>query len=399
MFQLSTLFYAVVTLGVVNSLCTKDCRHNDEKAKAVYFMTNKSPNEIVATPLGSNGYLGPPSFIPTGGNGGTATFANGKPMAPDALSSADSVVISNNYLFNVNSGSNTISMFEISPWKPTDLSWIGTYETSGDFPVSIAVHQNTICVGHSGTRSGVTCASWCPAGIDEFDQLRTLDLEYNQKTPPISTFDLHLLTDVVFTGDGLSLVATVTSSNSSSDFLSIWPVTENGIDQVGRKVSPSGTKILFGSDPIPGTSNLFISDFSFGGFTIDVNNAGVTLMTANITNQVATCWARVQADTGHGFITDGGLNNIARVDVESGDVLENFYSTNGNLANLDFQIVGNKLFALSVKNITTPVSGAVSIFDIEGEIRDFQTIHVDGIDENAQGMAVFVRSSGTSTQI
>lgn len=73
--------------------------------------------------------------------------------------------------------------------------------------------------------------------------------------------------------------------------------------------------------------------------------------------------------------------------------MENFYSANGNQGNFDFQIVGDKLFTLSTRNVTarniTALVTGVSIFDVEGEIQDFQTILVDGIDANAQCMAVY----------
>jgi hypothetical protein len=64
----------------------------EDGAKAVYFQTNKSPNQIAAVAVHSSGKLGDYIFHPTGGKGGAEISATG-PNAPDALGSQHSVVV------------------------------------------------------------------------------------------------------------------------------------------------------------------------------------------------------------------------------------------------------------------------------------------------------------------
>lgn len=61
-------------------------------AKAVYFQTNKSPNQIAAVAVGPSGMIGNYTFHSTGGKGGAEMSATG-PSAPDALGSQHSVVV------------------------------------------------------------------------------------------------------------------------------------------------------------------------------------------------------------------------------------------------------------------------------------------------------------------
>jgi hypothetical protein len=63
--------------------------------KVVYTMTNVVPNSIVAIAASTNGSLYPGSMLTaTGGDGGNLVDPKtGKPDQPDALSSADSIVV------------------------------------------------------------------------------------------------------------------------------------------------------------------------------------------------------------------------------------------------------------------------------------------------------------------
>lgn len=68
-------------------------------AKAVYFQTNKSPNQIAAVSVQSSGKLGNYTFHLTGGKGGAEVSATGSD-GPDALGSQHSVVVYGDVLFS-----------------------------------------------------------------------------------------------------------------------------------------------------------------------------------------------------------------------------------------------------------------------------------------------------------
>lgn len=119
--------------------------------RAVYFLDNNpSGASVVSLNILSNGTLSNPVRTFTNGNGsyGKWVAANPPPpdntgfSGPDSLFSADSIVVSGNFLFVVNPGSNTLSLFNIDFGAPQQLTFIGEpANTLGDFPVSVAYSE------------------------------------------------------------------------------------------------------------------------------------------------------------------------------------------------------------------------------------------------------------------
>lgn len=61
--------------------------------KALYFINNKSPNQLVATEVYKDGTVGNPAYYLTGGDGSSIVHeATGKDIVNDTLSTQDSVV-------------------------------------------------------------------------------------------------------------------------------------------------------------------------------------------------------------------------------------------------------------------------------------------------------------------
>ena len=361
--------------------------------KALYFMTNQANNSIVALPVASNGSLSEGTLVATGGAGGNLIdITTNKPSAPDALSSQDSVKVVSNLLFVVNAGSNSLTMFTIDPQHPTTLKMIGQPgATGGDFPTSVAASSilNTACVAHTGAKSGISCAKFdATTGLQAFDALRPFNL--GQSNPP--TGPLNGIGDTFFDEHSSALITTVKGNPTvnNTGFVSTFPVNNGCVSMQDTRVSPTGTAVLFGTAPIPGTTNLLITDASFGSATLDLHNLSAPIATTNLTDQKATCWAAVSELTGTGFVTDVAVNHLVEVDLDSGAVVKELNSTNGNPGMIDLQTVGHNVFALSPGNGTTPA--AVSVFDISGgrgSAKEVQNFAVQGADKNAQGMALF----------
>jgi hypothetical protein len=295
---------------------------------------------------------------------------------------------SKQYLFAVNAGSNSVSMFYISPWNPTKLFLLGQPGvTTGDFPNSVAVSSalNIVCAGHSGPRSGISCASFSPRGLGPFDALRPFNL--GQVEPPTGPF--NGVGDTFFSLDSSLLITTVKGNPAANDtgFVSIFPVTRHSVSYQGTRTSPSGTVVLFGGVEIPGTSDLFLSDASFGALTLSLNSLATPLTTTKIPDQRATCWAKVSPATGTGFVTDPGINHLVNIDLASGAIIQEFNSMNGNPGMIDFVVVGTKIYALAPGN-GNGIGAHVAVFDVENGIKDVQNFVPPGADVNAQGMAV-----------
>ena len=66
-------------------------------AKALYFIDNLVPNNIIAVKVGSDGLLSDGAVVPTGGKGGNMMFAGTTtPAIPAALDSTGAVTVYKN---------------------------------------------------------------------------------------------------------------------------------------------------------------------------------------------------------------------------------------------------------------------------------------------------------------
>jgi hypothetical protein len=200
-------------------------------------------------------------------------------------------------------------------------------------------------------------------------------------SPPNSS--LNLLTDTFFSADGSAVFATVKGNGSNDGWLAKWSVEGGGGAEF---VSPTGTAGLFGADAIPNTSKAFIADTSFGGVVIDLNKPQTPLEKTIVAGEKAICWARVDPSTNSGYLLNGGLNRLVRVDLSSGAIVNIFNSTNGNGGMLDGSIVGNRLCALAPSSTGL---AHVAVFGLDDGISDVQSFAVPDTDANVQGMAVF----------
>lgn len=281
-------------------------------------------------------------------------------------------------------------MFEISSSDPTSLQRVGVFNTPGDFPNSIAVHNDTICVGHSGTRTGVSCANWKADSIGPFDDLRIFPPHANQTVPPNVSFDIPVLTEIIFTWSGSSLVG-MSSGNSSAPqgMIGIWPVDSDGkVAQDGTLAAPNGTTIPFGADSVPGTSKLFVSDAMLGAFVIDIESPDLLMSKSTVEDKFATCWAQFHPKTGHGYVTDVERNIISKVDLATGALLQAPELVNNFDGYMDFRIVGDALYSLAVQ--IDPHAHFITVFDLTSDVFDGQNVTIEGSNGHVQGLAVFV---------
>ena len=98
---------------------------------AVYTMSNgASMNQILIHSLNSTGQLTLTNSVNTNGTGVNTT-------AGDPLFSQGALGVYSNYLFAVNPGSNSLSMFMLSSSDATQVTLISVQPTYGVFPVSV----------------------------------------------------------------------------------------------------------------------------------------------------------------------------------------------------------------------------------------------------------------------
>ncbi|KAK5058656.1 hypothetical protein LTR84_010920 [Exophiala bonariae] len=375
-----------------------------QSSNAIFFLTNDQKNSVAAIPIGQGGMLSGGSVTATGGAGSNSLDAAGKAAAPDPLIGQSALAVAGGNVFAVNAGSNTLSMLAIDKQDPSKLTMVGQpMPVEGEFPntVAVSMKHKLACVGTTGAKNGVSCATFSKQGLGKFDGLRSFGLK--QTTPPVGP--TNSVSQLFFSDDQNTLFATVKGDPAvnNTGFFSTFKV-QQGPAGMGKgagslatqdtRSSPDGTAVLFGSAVIRGTSNVFVTDASFGAAVLSVDAAGTAKLVAKqaIADQAATCWATISPATGSAFVTDVGKNRVIEMSLTDASILGNTdLSANGAPGLIDLAAAGTAIYALSPGNGTTP--SAISVLDVSGgkgtaELLQNFDVSSLGVGPNAQGMQV-----------
>ncbi|KAK9318982.1 hypothetical protein V1517DRAFT_267055 [Lipomyces orientalis] len=374
--------------------------------KAIYFLTNDAVNAVVAVPVAADGTLSYGTVTGTGGAGSSSISGSTMmPSAPDALLSQNALTIAGQNLFAVNSGSNTLTMMSICESDPTVLTLVGTVSIPGEFPNTVAASakNNLVCVGSTGAKAGISCATFSStAGLSEMDFLRPFDL--GQSTPPIGP--TNTVSQTFFSEDESLLLTTVKGDPTANKtgFLSVFPVNPRcgcgpaSLSAKDTRSSPPGTAVLFGSEPIPGGSTVFVVDASFGAvvLSLDEETRKASLVAKQVIgDQQATCWATISPATDSAFVTDPLVNHIVEMSLSDAKIISAVNTTTANAGTgfIDLKAAGNFIYALSPGNGSTEAE--VVVLDVsrgQGSAKVIQTFGLNalGVGKTAQGMQVFM---------
>ncbi|KAL7798324.1 hypothetical protein V8C37DRAFT_399114 [Trichoderma ceciliae] len=377
---------------------------NIKPGRAIYMNSNEERNSVIALPIGSNGLVSQGTSTSTGGAGSKVFVVSGnttQPAGTDALASQSAVSIAGNYLFAVNAGSNTITMFAIDPADPIRLTMVGRpVSVPGDFPntITASAKNQLVCVGTTGAKSGVSCAPFTSWGVQKMDQLRPINLK--QTTPPVGPLDT--VSQVFFSEDGDTLFVAVKGdpATNSSGILGIFGVDRprdgHGPASVcgkGKLTSVEGTLAPFGSTTIQGSSDIFVADAGFGAviLSVDAETGSASIKSkAVIEGQIATCWVVISPVTNTAFVTDVALDRVVEISPIDASIMSiTDLSTNGDLGLTDLRAAGNFIYALSPGNGTGVP--AVTVMDVRSK-KQVQHFQLKGLNasNNAQGMAVLL---------
>jgi len=300
----------------------------------------------------------------------------------------------------VNAGSNTLTMLTIDPADPTCVTVVGQPVTlPGEFPNTVAASTKNklACVGMTGAKAGVSCASFSAKGLGKMDALRTFEL--GQTTPPKGP--LNTVSHSFFSNDESTLFTTVKGNPmvNNTGFLSSFKVDKSRgrmamLSTTGIRSSPMGTAVLFGSAPIPHMPNmLFVTDASFGGAVLSIDQMSQATVKGKqaIEGQRATCWATISKETKSAYVTDVAVNRMVEMSLEDASIIAQLdLSANGDRGLIDLRSAGSFVYALSPGNATT--KAAITVLDVsdgQGSMKQAQHFSLDGIaGSTAMGMAV-----------
>ncbi|KAJ6779963.1 hypothetical protein PWT90_03341 [Aphanocladium album] len=417
-----------------------DCQNNG--TKAVYFMTNSDGNSVIAVSVGSDGLLSQGVRLASGGKGAVGIDGSTNSSAAiDGLFSQSSVAIAQDVselnrpphngnhfsmsftdiwqsLFMVNPGSNSVTMFSIDRNDPTKLKMVGSpAQVPGDFPNTVAASNKhkVVCVGMTGANAGVSCANFdAQKGIGKMDGLRKFDL--NQSNPP--TGPTNTVSQVFWSTDENTLFATVKGDPAQNNigFLSSFGVhtartkqprsssrgqkqdkNRRPVARVAKKEARSsmnGTAVLFGTLPIPKTSDLFATDASFGGAILSTSKGGKGKLKSKraVEGQKATCWVTISALTGTAFVTDVAAPRLVEMSTKDATILgEVDVASTGATGMIDLKASGKFVYTLAPG---TANNSQILVIDISGGSQNAnvaQMFDVSGLGGGAssQGMAIF----------
>ncbi|KAJ5605272.1 hypothetical protein N7510_010426 [Penicillium lagena] len=375
--------------------CSTGSNEPHPVGKVVYVQSNEHQNSIISIAIDHDGMLYGGTVTPMGGMGGDSIDGmTNTPAGPDALSSQGSVIVEDNYLFAVNAGSNTVSMFKIDDANAANLLMVGKPSAvPGEFPVTVAasVMRNLVCVGYTGAKAGVSCAPFTREGLGPMKQV--LDFDLGQTTPPKGP--TNTVAQVFFTANDTRLITTVKGDPTANNtgFISVLPFKDScssTFESRDVRTSPPGTAVLFGGVNIPDTSDLFITDASFGVALLDLHPATDKLSLLHktvISGQMATCWAAYSEARESVFVTDVAVNRLIEINKHDAKIMSTLDLKNGDPGMVDLQVSGRFVYALSPGNGTTPA--AITVVDsFQG--RQIQNFKLDklGASKRSQGMAI-----------
>ncbi|KAJ9353642.1 hypothetical protein C8Q69DRAFT_509639 [Paecilomyces variotii] len=371
-------------------------------SKAIYFITNDGNNAVAAVPIGDDGTLSGGTVTETCGKGANSIDGTtNQPAAPDALVSQSAVSVAGQYLFAVNAGSNTLSMLSIDAQDPTKLTMVGEpASVPGEFPNTLAASMKNkiVCVGSTGAKAGVSCSSFSQKGLGKMDSLREFNI--GQSTPPVGP--TNTVSQVLFSNDESTLLTMVKGDPTvnNTGFVATFPVNQASfrrpasISMDGTLSSPSGTAVLFGTEPIPGTENFFVTDASFGGTILSLDQKAGQLSLKSkqaIGGQKATCWTTISQSSKSAFVTDVQVNHIVEMSLDNARIIKEYdtSSVNAGPGFIDLAAAGNFVYALSPGNGTSEAN--VVVMDVsggQGKAKIIQTFGLGalGAGKNSQGM-------------
>ncbi|MFZ3343247.1 MAG: beta-propeller fold lactonase family protein [Terriglobales bacterium] len=281
---------------------------------AVYTLTNASSgNAVMVFARASDGHLSSAGMFPTGGNGSGAGLASQGALAMDA---------ENNFLFAVNAGSNSVSVFKITA---NGLRLVDTEPSGGQEPISLTVSHNVLYVLNDG---GAVGGSDTIAGFTVNTNGHIKPLVSGQ---PLSATSVGPA-EVAFSVDGDLLLVTEKNTNN----IDVFKLDDDGV-AIGPTVVPSSGETPYGF-AFGKRDQVFVSDAVGGGASAGaissyaVSSSGLKTVSGSAAdNQTAPCWVVVTNDGQFIYTTNTGTGTISGYSAAFSGVLR-LLNANGQTA-------------------------------------------------------------------
>jgi 6-phosphogluconolactonase len=265
------------------------------RAGNVYLLTNQSSgNAVMVYHRDAGGALTPTGSYATGGNGaGTGA---------DPLASQGALVLSDDerFLFAVNAGSNSVSVFATAG---DQLTLLDVVDSGGTRPVSVDVRHNLVYVLNAGGTPNIT-------GFQIHGRSNRLTaLAGSTRNLPGGTSAAPA--EVAFSREGDVLVVTEKGTNSLDTF-----TLEDGIPGTGATFSSTGATpfgFAFGHDNVAVVSNAGSGPgtASVSSYSVDDDGNVSPITPALADTQTAACWLVVPTNGRFAYTANAGTATIS----------------------------------------------------------------------------------------
>jgi 6-phosphogluconolactonase (cycloisomerase 2 family) len=341
-------------------------------AGAVYTITNSSSgNEVMVFNRAADGQISPSGVFATGGTGTGKGLGNQGALAVDAA---------NRFLFAVNAGSDSISVFRI---RENGVRLVEVTPCGGQRPISVTVSRNILYVLNDG------------AAVGGSDSIAGFAVRANGHLKPIVS-GLPLSgpsvgpAQIGFNTDGDLLLVMEKNTNN----LDVFAVEDDGV-AVGPTVVPSAGQEPFGF--AFGERNQVIVSDAFGGaanagavssYAVADEGALRTITAVASDKQTAPCWVVLTRGGRFAYTTNTGSETVSGYSVAFNGALR-LLSADGQTANtgsgstpLNAAISNDNRFLF----VLTPGSGNVQGFAISLDGSLTSLSQVAGIPASASGL-------------
>lgn len=293
--------------------------NNSEKKRVIYQISNNSINNtILIYKVMDNGNLNYFGFKLTGGCGSSLNHTN-------SLFSQNPIIVFKKFLFAVNSGSNSFSLFKINSKDPTDIQLLKIIDSCGDYPVSIAVNKRIVAILNGGEKSNLVGFKWNKSGKIEIKPsfIRDILLNPQQTTPPKGLY--NTVSDILFSSDNKCIIISYKgTSKSNPGGLLIYTVKKDKVSEKPIYNILQGGCLSFGMKK-SGKNGLIITNASNGVYFIVYDSStGQTnsFYPDFLPINGAVCWIAHSKKTKHYYIISTITSQITEIKINKKNSLE-----------------------------------------------------------------------------
>ena len=343
-------------------------------AGAVYTLTNaNAANAVAVWNRAADGTLTPAGIYPTGGRGGS-------------LGSQGALALSRNHrwLYAVNAGSNTISVFAV---MPVGLHLLGSVGSGGADPVSLTTMGNLLYVLNAG-QFPPAAATASPGNIAGFVVgPNGLPHPLAGSTRALSRQDAAVgPAEIAFSRDGAVLAVTEKATNK----IDIYTVGRDG-RATGPRVYTSNGATPFGF-AFGQRRQMIVSEAAqaaASSYTVSRHGELATVSASVPTTQGAPCWVAVTADGRYAYTANAArdANSISGFSVAPDGhlaLLPNGVTPSHGIHPIDMALSANSRYLY----VLNSGSGTISAFRVhaDGSLAPLAT-SASGLPASVAGLA------------